>query len=168
MTISIPDFEAVEDLLADTVEEAERLTPSDAVDVILAVERLIASAKKAVDALKLGMLNQLEDSIVRDGQEFARVPAGKWVFDHDGIAKAVAKIASEPDEDGVVPTAHRAAAEAARMMRQAYASDSTSAKVGKLSSFGIDPKDVRDFVGEGTFKITKRPATTPSTPREDQ
>ena len=168
MTISIPDFLAVEDLLADTVEEAERLTPSDAVDVILAIEKLIGAAREAVDALKAGMLNQLEESIIRDGQEFRKVPAGSWVFDHDDIAKRVAVIASAHDEDGVVPTAHRAAAEAARMMRQIYASDSTPAKVGKLNEFGIADRDVRDFHGDGTFKITKRPATTPSTPREDQ
>lgn len=167
MTISIPDFLAVEDLLDDTIEEAEHVSASEAVDMILAIDKLISHARKAVDALTGGMLKTLEGSIIREGQEFRRVPAGQWVFDHDDIAKRVAVIASQPDEEGREPSPHRAAAEAARMMRQIYASDSTKAKTGKLNSFGIPDGEVRDFVGEGTYKVTKRPATTPSTPRDE-
>lgn len=167
MTISIPDFLAVEDLLDDTIEEAEHLSASDAVDVILAVEKLAAKCREAVAALNGGLLNTLEGSIVREGHEFRKVPAGQQVYDHDAVARRVALIASCPDDDGVVPTAHRAAAEAARMMKILYTSASTTAKVGGkgkhigLVDFGIEPSEVRDFVGEGTFKISKTPTTTP-------
>jgi hypothetical protein len=136
--------------------------------VILAIERLAAKCRTAIAALNGGLVDTLEGSLIRDGHEFKRVPAGKWVWDHDRIARQVALEAASVNEHGEVPTAHRAAAEAARMMRQIYASDSTPAKKGKLQSFGLDPDDLRDFVGEGTFKISKTPTTTPERKHEPE
>lgn len=161
-TINIPDFLAAADVLQDTIDEADRLPRDEAINVMFAIEALKKKCNEALDALKLALVSQMElnDSIVRGGFEVKCGDAGKWQYHHDAIARATAIIASRPDEDtGEIPSPHRAAAEAARMMRQIYASDSTDAKVGKLDEFGIVRDAVRDFVAAGKKKISVRPAT---------
>lgn len=164
MTINIPEFEAMLDVLDDTIGEValDRLEPAEAIDVRRAIEQVMSKARDAIWAIDQSLVKRIErGSIIRDGFEYTIAPNGKWVWDHDDIAKQVATEASRPDENGVVPTAHRAAAEAARMMRQIYASDATQAKMGKMQSFGLDPRDFRDFVGAEGRKVVKKPTTTP-------
>ena len=173
--ISVPEFQAVGDLIDDTIAECESLSLDDGVDVHNAFEIVRRKARDAQLALEMAMQTQLEGQVViRDGRQFEMTPFDGYSYDHNEIAKRVARIASMPDGEGVVPTAHRAAAEAARMMLGLYVSDSTDAKVGDrgkpgLETFGIPKNEVREarkLNGRKRVKIST--VTTPDTPRRDQ
>lgn len=149
---TIPDVEAGTDVLRDVADMSDSLTPTEAVEFRVAVERVLAECRLTIDLLNMQIIKTLEQDVVRDGRRFyvGRKKESER-FDHDAICGAIlSHVADLPDMVDTEGDGAFAAREAVHAMRNIYLSDSTKAKVGQLDRYGIprdrdDPASVRSW-----------------------
>ncbi len=145
--MNVPDIEAMIDVVHDLRDNSDTLDAERAVDVRRAADLLRAAAIELRDFcdMQLCKLMEFGDEMERDGMLYRIGSAGRWQWDHDAIATAVACLADD--------TPGMPGGTAARIMRDIYVSDSTPAKVGQLERHRIPVEPMRDWVNETTKKV---------------
>ncbi len=143
--MNVPDIEAMIDVVHDLRDNSDTLDAERSVDMRRAADLLRAAAVELRDFadMQLCKLMEFGDEMERDGMLYKIGNAGKWQWDHDAIATAVACLASDSPH----------AAHAVAMMQEIYVSPSTDAKVGQLERYGIPVDPMRDWVNETVKKV---------------
>lgn len=132
------------DLMNDLVGEVETYRVDEAVYLRHTLMTIAAKAKFAIAALDTHLVDVMEfgDAVEYKGWTFRKgTTKERERFDHDEIARRVRTAIYEflPSEENgdFYRGANAGAAEAIRVMRDIYLSDSTKAKVGQLDRLGI-------------------------------
>jgi hypothetical protein len=164
------DIEAAAFVCHDVREESEAYTATEAIEMRIALERLIGAAREAISFLDMSLLKLLDGQpeIIRDGRKF--YVAAKTVrerVDHDAVIDHVRHIcrdaagevddAAERYDEGSRDLIAVGAGLGAKVMRDLYLSDSTSVKKQQLDRYGI-PRNVID-VQRGAKMVKEIPAT---------
>lgn len=140
--VTLADLQAVGDVAALLAEQADSLSAQQAVELLHAARLADKALKMAIDMLEARAMQQIEQPILVGNTVWAKKPSYKKRPDQKLIQRVVIAKASQPDEDGVAPTAHEAATAATLYMAALYVSPSTLPKTGGVNGLGLGLGDV--------------------------
>jgi hypothetical protein len=135
------DLEAIGDVAAWLAEQSDSLPPAQAAELLTEARKVAKALSMAISLLEAQLLSTIEQPVLVGNTVWSKVPAMKKRPDQQRIARLVVMSAALPDENGELPTANEAAAEATRMMSALYVSPSTVPKVGGLKQLGVEYGD---------------------------
>lgn len=143
------EITAVLDVLADLNEESDSLKVEQAVEMLQAVEEVMAAARVAKGLLETQLCNILESPRTIDGRLYEIKNEGKWRPDHSKVEAEVKRRSVVDTETGELLTAPQAVDKAMGLMRKLYVTPQGMPKVGGLDLLGVDKPDVARWEQQG-------------------
>ena len=140
--ITTADLLAICDVADRLAEQAGDQTAEQAIRLIEAVDVAVNALQAAKTLLRSQAISNMEQPIVVDNVAYSKVLDLKKRPQHAIIRKAVISQASQPDENGEVPTVVDVAERVYDTMVALYVAPSTVPKVGGVKMLGLNFGDV--------------------------